>query len=350
MTSGAGLRRAFEILQRALKDNVAVIRPHQPPPEQTGALVVRLERAPQPPLALRLVPWRDAETGGDADDVVWVLDRQDGQAAARLRRQGVSHVDLRGAVYLSLPWLLVDRTGVKAVSSPTERARANPFSDRNSLVVRVMLDQPRRVWGVRELASAAGVTPGTVSKVVRQLQADDLVRASGSLRTSEIRLSDPHRLLRRWTRVYDWSSNESFAFYAPVGDPARFLRRLAKPLGKRRWALTMQAGASLLAPHATWERIHAYVDVTDPEEIAALASEAGWDAGADGRLVLARPYHRTSAWHGMREVNGLPVVSTLQLVLDLWDYPLRGREQAEHMMETIVTPRAATPQAEPIDV
>jgi hypothetical protein len=48
--------------------------------------------------------------------------------------------------------------------------------------------------------------------------------------------------------------------------------------------------------------------------------------------MLMRPWYARSAWEGMREVNGVPVVSDLQLVLDLWHYPVRGREQAEMLL------------------
>ncbi len=47
-----------------------------------------------------------------------------------------------------------------------------------------------------------------------------------------------------------------------------------------------------------------------------------------------KPYYRDSVWHGAREIADLPVVADLQLALDLWQYPLRGREQAEHLIAT----------------
>jgi hypothetical protein len=40
----------------------------------------------------------------------------------------------------------------------------------------------------------------------------------------------------------------------------------------------------------------------------------------------------------MRTIDEVPVVSDLQLVLDLWHYPLRGREQGEHIRDTILRP------------
>jgi hypothetical protein len=142
-----------------------------------------------------------------------------------------------------------------------------------------------------------------------------------------------------WTRGYDWRLNRGVAVHAPVGDLTRFMHRLPRlmPSGAR-WALTMQAGASLVAPHATWDRVHVYVDVPSAEgsqALTELAARAGWTPADDGRLVLLIPYYSTSVWHGLRTIDRLPVVSDLQLALDLWHYPLRGREQAEHLLGTM---------------
>ena len=85
------------------------------------------------------------------------------------------------------------------------------------------------------------------------------------------------------------------------------------------------------APHAAWDTVHLYVDVPDAEALGEVARQAGWETGP-GKLVLMRPWYAHSAWVGMRSVHGLPVVSDLQLVLDLWNYPVRGREQADVLM------------------
>jgi hypothetical protein len=37
----------------------------------------------------------------------------------------------------------------------------------------------------------------------------------------------------------------------------------------------------------------------------------------------------------VRWVGSVPVVSMLQLILDLWNYPVRGREQAERLLATL---------------
>jgi hypothetical protein len=64
-----------------------------------------------------------------------------------------------------------------------------------------------------------------------------------------------------------------------------------------------------------------------------LAAEHEWKPAADGRLVIMRPYYEEAVWRGLSEGGGIKIVSMTQLILDLWHYPLRGREQAEHLLE-----------------
>ena len=58
------------------------------------------------------------------------------------------------------------------------------------------------------------------------------------------------------------------------------------------------------------------------------------------------PYYRVSAFFDRQEASGLPVVSDLQLYLDLYDYPLRGREQAEQILERRLGPKLEAAERE----
>lgn len=267
-------------------------------------------------------------------NTVWVVPRATTGLRERFRIAQESYVDLRGAVFLSFPNLLVDREGLQPPARSTTSRSFDPFADRSSLVLRTLMEpiHADRVWGVRELAEAAGVGPATVTRSVRELERYEVVEVRRSGRESEIRLTDPERLLSLWTGAYDWTRNQTVTVHAPIGDPVRFLKGSKEIFEGRQWALTLQAGASLVAPHATWERVHIYLDVSKPDELLEFAREQEWPVADDGRLVLLKPYYRDSVWHERRTADGLPVVSDLQLVLDLWNYPLRGREQAEHLI------------------
>lgn len=301
--------------------------------DSTADVVVELKGGKK--VSLELKTWTESATSlRPPGNTVWIVPRATRGLRERFRRAQESHVDLRGAVFLSFPNLLVDREGLQPPSRSTTTGSFDPFADRSSLVLRTLMGPSHadRVWGVRELANEAGVGPATVTRSVRELTRYDVVDVRRSGRESEIRLTDPKRLLSLWTGAYDWTRNQSVAVHAPIGDPIRFLKRSKGIFKSHQWALTLQAGASLVAPHATWERVHIYLDARKPEELLEFARNREWPVVDDGRLVLLKPYYRDSVWHGRRTADGLPVVSDLQLVLDLYNYPLRGREQAEHLI------------------
>ncbi len=297
--------------------------------------VIQLQGGQQIPV--RFLAWSRSEANPTHDaGRIWILPRATNSLREQLRRRGESFVDLSGAVYLIFPNLLVDRTGLTLPTRQKAVHRSfDPFADRSSLVVRTLLETqgaPERAWGVRELAQVAGVGPATVTRAVRELQRYGAIDVRRSGRDSAIRLMDARALFTLWTGAYDWTKNQSLAVHAPIGDPIRFLHRSQSLFGQQRWALTLQAGASLIAPHATWERVHLYLEVENTDELLELADRQEWPAAEEGRLVLMKPYYRDSVWHGLQLVEDLPIVSSLQLALDLWHYPLRGREQAEHII------------------
>ncbi len=76
-----------------------------------------------------------------------------------------------------------------------------------------------------------------------------------------------------------------------------------------------------------------YVGVNDLGALASLARRLGWPQSPEGSLKLMVPYYKQSVWDGVTEQEGVPIVSNVQLLLDLWNYPVRGREQADLILE-----------------
>lgn len=317
---------ALRMLQLAVGASAKVVQRRSSPAVREAELL----RDDAPPILLRLRAW-DAASKGERD-TVWVLRRASRGTLELLRKSDQNYVALSGAVRLVASGFFLDRSDLKPAARPLRRV--DPFADRNSLIPRTLLDEPGRRWGVREIAEAAGVSAATASLAVRSLATAGVVNFRRLGRDAQFWMDDPTQLLRRWTGSYSWERNVAVAFAPPMGDPLRFLKRDRAALDPYRWALTMQAGASLIAPHAAWDRVHLYVSVANADELYDIAEQAGWPTAEDGRLVLMKPYYKHSVWHGLRTVNEMPVVSDTQLVLDLWHYPLRGMEQAEHILNT----------------
>lgn len=332
------LRQAVTLLSRAAGPTARVHRLPDAGTSETGGTLVQVENGSGKFARLRLVGWGEAPPKSAREAHMWVLRRAASGVRKQLRERDQNFVDLAGAVRLRLPWLLIDRTDLEPVRLQTKTVTRNPFSDRGSLILRTMFaGGPEKFWSVRELADASGVSLGLVSYVTSSLARRRLVQVQAVGRTKQMRIIDRVAIIEQWTREYDWRKSTSVAFHASVGSAERFLRRLPDMLKGHRWALTLQAGASLVAPHATWDLIHVYVDAASADDLLAVGERRGWEAAEGGKVVLMAPFHKKAAWHGTQRIRSLPVVSNLQLILDLWHYPVRGREQAEHLISTVLT-------------
>jgi hypothetical protein len=285
-----------------------------------------------------LIPFQNAEQSAKSrnNHLIYVASRLPLRTASAWRSRGQSFIDLTGSVFLEAPGLLVDKK-VERSRSPRQ-ALTKPvdlFADQASNISRYLLKHPPgRSWGVRELASITKVSLGTASKVVRALEERGLVVVTRRGRNASVAMERPSLLFKSWVAAYDLTRNQSLTVRAPVADAKEFVRLLPRKLAaiKAQWALTMQAGAALVAPHATWNQIHLYLNFSSLGMVEKMAAGLNWFPASDGRVTLMLPYYRQSLWKDVRRKDGIPVVDDLQLALDLWNYPGRGREQAENIL------------------
>ena len=267
----------------------------------------------------------------NSDHVVPVLaapylspDRQ-----ALCREAGVYFMDLSGNAFVAHQSFYVERIGFSS-KYPEKRGRRYPFSDKASLILREFLKDPKRQWGVRELAEKIGIDPGYVSRMAKSLSESGYASRDGG----KLRIRSPKEILDDWVGAYDLKRNEQHRFFVLAPDVKSILRRLRKIDVPREveYALSVQAGAGLVAPHAVYKEVHMYV--RDSGGIDFFKKELDLkEADQGANLVLMMPYYKHSVFYDSREVENLRVVSDIQLYLDLYGYPVRGREQAEHLHE-----------------
>jgi len=84
------------------------------------------------------------------------------------RENNINYLDLSGNVYLNNQNIYIEKTGFMN-KYPEKRKGRNPFSDKASLILRLMLEEDK-IWGVRELAERVDLSPGFVSKMFSQLE------------------------------------------------------------------------------------------------------------------------------------------------------------------------------------
>jgi len=249
------------------------------------------------------------------------------------RAEGIGYIDLSGNCYLRWKDIYIDKVREGARPSIPKRA-PSLFSDKASLVIRSALDSLGRPQQVRELARQLGLSPAWVSEVLKRL-----ISAGYAARVDERTvISRPLDLLNDWAESYSFARrNELHPYFCEAPTPEQVIARVASAPAPAvgRYALTLHAGASLIAPFSKYHEVHIYVESSGSrQQTEHLWTEALrlQSVETGGNVCLTWPYYKEGAFYDRRQINGVWVVSDAQLYVDLYNYPIRGREQAEYLM------------------
>lgn len=209
------------------------------------------------------------------------------------------------------------------------------FSDKASLVLREMLRYPHRKWVVRDFEKELGVGRGWAAKVLVLLREKGYLKGKARGRASSAVLRNSEELLQEWIRDYDFVLNKTHVYYAPDSHKLlpkirRFFNQFPK---KVPYAFTLHTGANLITNFVRIPNVYLYLAPLDfekksPELRQALDLK---ELKKGGNVYLIEPYYKKSIFFGLQKIKGYPVVSNLQLYLDLYNFPERGREHAEYL-------------------
>lgn len=230
------------------------------------------------------------------------------------------------------------------------------FSDLGQWMLKVILAQhieprflraPRlKIHNASELASAAGVSQVSASRLVRQLEAEGFLN----------RYSDHLELVRVQDLLEEWQAAERRAFkeipcrWVIPGHGGKqfesalrdYQARQASPElpGKGnspRVCLGLFAAAEALGlgfVHGVPPVL--YVERIEPELIQQLGISRERAEHAD--VYLRVPAHKESIFRSAVEQKGMLVSDALQVWLDVSNHPSRGKEQADRIREQILDP------------
>ena len=258
---------------------------------------------------------------------------------ALLKEMGIGYIDMAGNIYLRAPGIFIEREG-KPNPSGYGHEGLNPYSDKASIILRVLMNEPSRKWKIREIAKAGHINAGWVSRVVESLVERGSIEFN---RQSGIALLRGEDMLKEWADSYDWHRNRFYHYYCHALDFREVLDKTSRlNLYKDGMiALGFQAGAYLVSPYSAFNQVHLLLDGSSADMIRPdIERQLGLDSRKEGaNLILVRPYYKYSALFGARKIRDWWVVSDVQLYLDLNKYPLRGQEQAEHLLGKVIRPR-----------
>lgn len=137
---------------------------------------------------------------------------------------GVSWMDLSGNANIAAPGL---RIHIKGHANQFKR-RGRPgslFAPKSSRIAHWLLLHPKRAFTQRELAQAVGMGEGFVSRIVRGLEAQEMVSRESS---GAVRVRDFDVLLEAWREGYDFSKHHIVRGHIAARSSDEILRQLEK--------------------------------------------------------------------------------------------------------------------------
>lgn len=240
-------------------------------------------------------------------------------------KNNINYIDLSGNAFIKIDGILIDRWG-RENKFKKKRNLRSLFASRSTVIIRSMLNDPKRPWTIQDLADESKTSIGQVYKVIEKLDSLGLLeRKWGS-----IVLTKPGDLLDLWKEAYSYKDLKMKGYYCPFEDRNELFNKL-KQIKNQKYALTMGAGASIIAPFVRTNDFHIYTPTPDLFIMLLELTEVEFG----GNLYLIEPPDQGFLKY-TQEKDQIKIVSNNQLYLDLYSYPKRGREQADFLRENIM--------------
>jgi transcriptional regulator with AbiEi antitoxin domain of type IV toxin-antitoxin system len=244
---------------------------------------------------------------------------------AIIMENDVGFIDFSGNAYISFDNVLISRTGYEN-KFKKKRMLKKIFSKRSTRIIRKLLSSYGKEWKITELANEAQVSSGFVSIMIRNLAEEGYIdRKWGS-----IKLIKPGELLDKWAEEYRFDRQNTVGYYCPYKERDQIFQKL-REIHESNYALTMGAAASVIAPHVRSTDIYIYS--TDSSFMIDKLDLTPVEFG--GNIYLTTPAD-IGVFFDKQYIEGLSIVSNIQLYIDLFNYPARGREQAEFLRESVM--------------
>lgn len=249
-----------------------------------------------------------------------------------LSDRGFSFADGTGWIRVVSDDPLVVLTGLGAARAPhaprtSAITRLNGLAASRTIRSLTTVDLP---VGVRSLAALAGVSPGSVSKLLATLVAEGIVDRDSRGAVTRVRR---RALLRRWVVDYSFAkTNRSVGYYIAPRGLDRTLERLEDVPGV---AITGSAAARRLLPASSTSivpmRLLA-IYAARPADVVRGLRLIDADPGA-ANVVIARP--QDAAILATSDTSSMLTAPTALVIADLLTLPGRSDAEAEQLMDAL---------------
>jgi len=240
----------------------------------------------------------------------------------------VGYMDFGGNTKIACHGILIYIDGKER---PKEAAPINQsiFSPKAARITKFLLGQPYAEWMQKDIVERTGLSKGLVSRVINKMIETGYV----TKKNEKFILTNFDDLFSAWIESEMKRRERKKSYYIWAQNPSKLMEILAGRLfhDKIKYAFTQEAGASLVAPFATFDIVSVYIESLDKFPEGPL-SASHVDKGFNLTVIEAPDEFIFTKAH---DKGGLRVVDNLQLYADLKKNPLRGEKQATHILTLI---------------
>jgi DNA-binding transcriptional ArsR family regulator len=256
---------------------------------------------------------------------IFVSDFISKRGAAICKENNIGYIDLTGNCYLGLKEAYIEKVGEEQIQR-TRSILKKLFSPKASRIVRALLEEPKRLWGITELSETVKVALGYTHEVMGKLLKEGYIIRQED---KQIRLSRASDLLNDWASQHKIPSESIHSYYFSIKDPQELMKKIAKvaKANKITYCFTLHSGVSLVAPFMRFSDVHFYY-LGDLKKIVKQLELEEIEFG--GVVHLIEPCDE-GVFYRKQTIGGKDVACNIQLYLDLNQYPARGKEQAEFL-------------------
>ena len=257
-----------------------------------------------------------------------------GKAARQVaKEEGVGIMDLAGNFYLKKDDVYIEKI-VEKNPFVQKIPLKNLFAPISSRITRVLLAQPKKTWLLGELSQEANVSLGQTYKTIDRMIEEELVERN---QKNKLVLKNPDQLLEAWKNIYPSYTQKKFTFFSFEPNTTTLLTSILEKAEDLPFALSFFSGADLVAPFIRGvTKLQFYIkQLSDLDRWKKLLDLKEVVDGANVELYI--PYDE-GVFYQIQKISTsfvkeVPVVSNIQLYMDLFNNPARGAEQAEHLWE-----------------
>ena len=250
-------------------------------------------------------------------------------SAELCKKLGAGYLDYSGNCLISMEDIYLSDVGHPNLF-PKEDKVKNPFKSSSvvtSRILREMLADTSVRWKIQDLSKKIGCSIGMVSRVKDYL-CDQLW---GEMGPSGFCVTDAEAILHEWSHSFSHDGINIINTYTS-DDIAEAEGKLSDVLKSNSYmgGFTGFSGGVRYAPVVRYTRIHMWIAADHAYDFIKQSGLKEVDSGANVMVYVASG---DDVFVDLREKDGIPIVSPVQVYLDLMNLQARGEEMAEAVLK-----------------